>query len=531
MVRTQPGMSGSSRPALGNPPIGNHAGSPNPGGSNPPRGMEHRPPSSRPNAGNYEAPHRFAGSSQHAPANPGVGRMIQHPHGEAMVRSNGRVAVVQGRNGMTIRRSEYGMRRVVVERGGQVYSFNRAGYGHVRAAYAWGGQTYVVRRYYVGGAYFPRFYRPVYYRGVYFDSYVAAHYYSPFYYGWAYRPWGGPVVFSWGWHSSPWYGYYGGYFTPYPTYLSASLWLTDFLVAQTLESAYRERIESARAAQMQYSDNPPRQMATLTPEIKQMIADEVQRQLALESSQASGQNDPSGPSGPPVTPTSYSGVGQMLEDNQVHVLLSSSNIDVTTTTGFECSITQGDAIGIYPGQTGPQGETAIVKVLASAGGGCPANSMVSVSLQDLQEMLNHVRATVDSGLAEMQKNPKLPKPPANVPLKVTPAGFVSAAPAGDPAEAAELQRLNNEANLTESSVVSEEAQPGASASTNVPMLPPQEQPQPSQARTQLRLGMTPADVRRILGNPSNDLVLGTKEILTYSDVKLTFVNGRLTEMQ
>jgi len=269
----------------------------------------------------------------------------------------GRPSEIRGRD-MMIRRGPAGMRRTTVERGGRVYSFNRAGYGHVRSGYSYGGRNYAVRRYYAGGAYFPRYYASYGYRGVFFDAYAPAYYYSPYYYGWAYRPWATPVAFGWGWRGAPWAGYYGGYFTPYPVYASPNLWLTDYIVAQTLEASYRERIDSERAAQIQDNNQPPPPQAAMTPEIKAMIAEEVQRQLAAESAEASRRlPTPGAPPAPPAENSSYTGVGVMLEDNKTHVLLSNANIDVTTEQGQECSINQGDAVAITPGQ----GETRATK--------------------------------------------------------------------------------------------------------------------------------------------------------------------------
>ena len=56
-------------------------------------------------------------------------------------------------------------------------------------------------------------------------------YYHPGFYGWAYNPWGIPIAFGWGWGGSPWFGYYGGFFQPYPVYPSAAFWLTDYMIS------------------------------------------------------------------------------------------------------------------------------------------------------------------------------------------------------------------------------------------------------------------------------------------------------------
>ena len=443
----------------------------------------------------------------------------------------GRPAEIRTRD-TVIRRGPSGMRRTVVERDGRVYSFNRAGNGHIRSGYSYGGRQYAVRNYYVGGRAFPRYYRSYGYRGVFFDAYAPGVYYSPYYYGWAYNPWAAPVSYSWGWGRGGWNGYYSGYFTPYASYPSANLWLTDYIVAQTLEASYRERSESARAAGMQFNDQAPPQQAVMTPEIKALIAEEVQRQLSYEAAEAKARVpvDPGAPPAPPQD-SNYTGVGRMIDDNRTHALISNANIDVTTLSGQECSIGQGDAIAIIPGQASGEGETAQVRVLASTSG-CPSNAVVTLSLQDLQEMVNHLRGTLDSGLGAMQKDPKLPKPPSSVSTTAVASEFASAAPPADPNEAAELQRLNQEASSTEQSAVKDASfqDNGGAASPiqrSTDNLPPVET-----VATELQANMTPAQVRAIKGAPSTPPTkFGAKEIWTYPDVKLTFVNGKLTDIQ
>src|ERR1017187_10693576 len=76
-------------------------------------------------------------------------------------------------------------------------------------------------------------------------------------------------------------------FTPYPMYASPSLWLTDYMIAATLEAAYQERM-AARAAAAGSIYQDAGQTAPMSPEVKQAIADEVRRQIELE--RAAGQS-------------------------------------------------------------------------------------------------------------------------------------------------------------------------------------------------------------------------------------------------
>ena len=55
-------------------------------------------------------------------------------------------------------------------------------------------------------------------------------------------------------------------------------------------------------------------------------------------------------------------------------------------------------------------------------------------------------------------------------------------------------------------------------------------PPPSQTAT-IALGQSPAEVIAILGNPSQIVKLGTKEIYRYKDMKVTFVSGKVTDIE
>ena len=132
-----------------------------------------------------------------------------------------------------------GNRRVVVERRDHSrVVVDRRGHGYVQHPYPYHGREYAARSYYYNGHAYNRYYGNYYYHGVYVNPYYPAYYYAPAYYGWAYNPWVAPVPYAWGWGGNPWYGYYGAYFTPYPVYPSAAFWLTDYIIANSLQAAY-----------------------------------------------------------------------------------------------------------------------------------------------------------------------------------------------------------------------------------------------------------------------------------------------------
>jgi hypothetical protein len=201
--------------------------------------------------------------------------VIRTPNGGEIRRApNGVVRDVRAR-GFDIHHGPGGVRVVRVERPDHVVIVtSRPGFGYVQRPYVFRDQALIHRTYFVNGVAYARVYRPYTYRGVVLTVYAPSRYYSPVFYTWAYTPWGVPVVYGWGWGGQPWYGYYGGYFAPYPVYAGPAYWLTDYLLATTLELAYQERMNAAAAnAQANYAPTP------LTPEVKQAISAEVQQQL------------------------------------------------------------------------------------------------------------------------------------------------------------------------------------------------------------------------------------------------------------
>lgn len=72
-----------------------------------------------------------------------------------------------------------------------------------------------------------------------YETFVPAVRYPGVYYTWALAPWPRPVTYRWGWQVQPWYPTYGSLFTPYPVYTSPDLWMTDYIIAQSMQTAYQ----------------------------------------------------------------------------------------------------------------------------------------------------------------------------------------------------------------------------------------------------------------------------------------------------
>ncbi len=72
-----------------------------------------------------------------------------------------------------------------------------------------------------------------------YETFVPAVRYPGAYYAWALAAWPHPVSYTWGWQVQPWYPMYGSLFTPYPVYTSPDLWMTDYIIAQSMQTAYQ----------------------------------------------------------------------------------------------------------------------------------------------------------------------------------------------------------------------------------------------------------------------------------------------------
>ena len=381
---------------------------------------------------------------------------------------------------------------VIVTRGGH--------WGYVQRPFVVGGVGYVQRTYVIGGVSRAYIYRPYVYHGLSLNIYVSSHYYAPAFYGWAYTPWVRPVVFSFGWGPSPWFGFYGGYFAPYPTYAGPAYWLTDYMIAASLQDAYNQQMAANAAAQANAGYPPPGGQPTLTPDVKQAIADEVHRQLDQERMESQGgaqQNSPA-----------------FLSDNASHVFVVSAGLDVQSGAG-ECSLTEGDVLQMAT-PPAPNSATANLAVMASKGQDCRKGSIVSVAIPDLQDMQNHMRETLDQGLADLQAKQGqggLPAEPAAAARPTVQAPYAAAAPPPDPNVASEVSQQAESAAQAENEVLAQ-AQSGPSAT-------PQS----------VSLGMTIDQVVGMMGQPSMVGDLGSKKIYSYGNMKVIFIDGKVTDIQ
>ena len=93
----------------------------------------------------------------------------------------------------------------------------------------------------------------------------------------------------------------------------------------------------------------------------------------------------------------------------------------------------------------------------------------------------------------------------------------------------ELSRQAREANQAEQEVLNQALSPARSPGQAAPAA------QPAAATTEgpatVSLGQSPAEVEAILGRPRQAFDVGSKKIYVYKDLKITFLDGKVSDVQ
>lgn len=297
---------------------------------------------------------------------------------------------------------------------------------------------YISRTYVYGGHSYAHVYREYHYRNQVYYRYVPERVYAHGFYIWAMGPWGPPVAYRWYGLAAPapWFNFYAGYFTPYPVYNSADLWLADYVVSQDLQIAY-QNLQASNDGQAP----PPPQNASggqpaVTPELKQAVADEVRNQLAQEQAEADQQN--------PQAAGQPSGEDQPPPALRASFFFVFSNLDITA-GGKPCTLTPGDMIRRTSTDVSADGNVS-VEVVTSKDGECTENAAFQLDLATLVEMHNHFQEQVDAGLQVLANGPTgLPTGPSSG-QRVLAEGTASPTPDAD----TQLTSQNSAADRTES---------------------------------------------------------------------------------
>ena len=258
--------------------------------------------------------------------------------------------------------------------------------------------------------------------GVVVTSFVPPVFFAPRFYSWAYYPWAAAVGFRWGWFGAPWYVGPNPYFMASPVYPSAAFWLTDYMIGETLATAYQMHNDAAMFnedgpgdtanAQMFVdgdSDASSGQQATIhaevttpiTPEIKSELAEQVKQELADDNAHAANPSQ-----------ANFDALPAALQTPK-HVFVLSTDLSVTTADQQTCALQAGDMLQVTS-PAASDSSFAQLRVASSKRMDCPAGILVTVSLPDIQEMQNNFQAQVESGLAMFRGDQgvtDLPAPP------------------------------------------------------------------------------------------------------------------------
>ena len=140
-------------------------------------------------------------------------------------------------------------------------------------------------------------------------------------------------------------------------------------------------------------------------------------------------------------------------------------------------------------------------------------------------MQNHMRATIDQGLQELQTKQGtggIPALPPSAKGQPAAAQYAAIAPPPDPNAGTEIQQQIQQADQTENSV---------SQNGGLPAGPGQQAAPAAQAApATFGLGQTPDQVQAALDAPNKVANLETK-VIYYNAMKVTFNNGKISDVQ
>jgi hypothetical protein len=172
--------------------------------------------------------------------------------------------------------------------------------------------------------------------------------------------------------------------------------------------------------------------------------------------------------------------------------------------------------------------TANLVVLSSKGNPeCQIALTVQVQLTDLQEMQNHMRETIDQGLQDLQTKQGtggLPAAPPSAKGDPAPAAYAAAAPPPEANLAQDIQGADQQSAQAEKDVTAEAAQDSGGTASAAPAAAPA-------APASVELGQSTDQVQSALGTPTRIANLGPKVIYYYNGMKVTFKDGKVSDVQ
>jgi hypothetical protein len=253
-----------------------------------------------------------------------------------------------------------------------------------------------------------------------YETFVPTVRYPGVYYAWALVAWARPVSYSWGWQVQPWYPMYGSLFTPYPVYTSPDLWMTDYIIARSMQTAYQAQTVAPAAAQdavaapaAQPSDlAPPPQPSdaaavpqsssapaapvapppAITPQVKAQLNAQIKVQLQEQQAAAAT----------PVPLTTQSTPPALRPNHVFFEVVQPLNVQLDTVNGH-CSLSANDYIKRTGGMNADDWMIPVVVEL-SRPSDCPEGLRTRIGLNDLNAMENEQEAQVMEAMQGASKS-------------------------------------------------------------------------------------------------------------------------------
>jgi hypothetical protein len=287
-----------------------------------------------------------------------------------------------------------------------------------------------------------------------YETFVPAVRYPAVYYAWALAAWPRPVVYTWGWQVQPWYPMYGSLFTAYPVYTSPDLWMTDYIIAQSMQTAYQAQTaapaseppplgataapvaDSAVAAPAaepsdavpppqpsspapQSSDTPSAAGAmppAITPQVKAQLNAQIKVQLREQQAAAAT----------PATLTTQTTPAALRPNHVFFQVVQPLSVPLATANGH-CSLNANDYIKRTGGMSNDDWMIPVVVEL-SRPSDCPEGLQTRVGLNDLNAMENEQEAQVMEAMRAASKRMGPNGPPSGPGAQPTLIADGSAAP-------------------------------------------------------------------------------------------------------
>ncbi len=264
-----------------------------------------------------------------------------------------------------------------------------------------------------------------------YETFVPAVRYPGVYYAWALAAWPHPVRYSWGWQVQPWYPMYGPLFTPYPVYTSPDLWMTDYIIAQSMQTAYHaQTVAPPSAPAQQGTPRRPRRTRALacplreprdappaiTPQVKAQL--DAQIKVQLQEQQAAAAT--------PVTLTTQSTPPALKPNHVFFQVVQPLNVPLDTVNGH-CSLSADDYIKRTGGMSSDDWTIPVVVELTRPSD-CPKGLRTRIGLNDLNAMENEQEAQVMEAMQGASKNMGPNGPPSGPGAQPTLIADGSAAP-------------------------------------------------------------------------------------------------------